>query len=178
LFAVLSSLRTMVTTGTLKKLASRGPTHSVAPSLLAIPQRTRSKGPVFKIPLARVKAVAKASAPPNARSESRIPRSAPRAMHSLTILSAGGGPMLMTVTADGAASLSWRAASRACLSSGFITSGTSQRIRVLVAGSMRTLQISLGSGTALTHTTMFIAASVQKVAGCQLRVAWQPQLFS
>ena len=44
--------------------------------------------------------------PPKALSESRIPLSAPRAMLSLTMFPAGGGPMLMTVTIAPDASLS------------------------------------------------------------------------
>ena len=63
----------MVTTGIFRKEAICGPTHSVAPSLLAIPHRMRSNEPVFSMPFERVNAVANASAPPKARLDKRIP---------------------------------------------------------------------------------------------------------
>ncbi len=62
--------------------------------------------------------------------------------------------MLSTVMCASSCPLSCRVASIAFLSSGFSTSGTSALVRVLVMGSIRILSTSLGSGTALTHTTM------------------------
>jgi len=67
--------------------------------------------------------------------------------------------MLMTVTKPPEDSFICRAASRACLSSGLITRGISHLVRVRVTGSILILQISPGSGTALTHTMIFMKAS-------------------
>jgi len=80
--------------------------------------------------------------------------------------------MLITLTKAPQASLSSRAASSACLSRGLITRGTSHRIRVFVAGSILILQICLGSGTALTHTIIFIVSCLQDCARKILQIKY------
>jgi hypothetical protein len=43
---------TSVTTGKFRNVAISGPTHSVLPSLLAMPQNITSTEPIFSMPLA------------------------------------------------------------------------------------------------------------------------------
>ena len=66
---------------------------------------------------------------------------------------AAGIPMLTTVTLAPVCSFICKAASRACLSSGFIIAGTPSLINVPVFGSILTAVVS---GTCFTQTTIFI----------------------
>ena len=94
--------------------------------------------------------VAHVSDPPNALSEIKYASSAPIAKHSLSMFSACGGPIEMTLTiVSGNLSFIVNAASKAFASSGFKILGTPSLISVFVLGSIRT---SVVSGTCFAHT--------------------------
>src|SRR5699024_2059418 len=131
------------------------------------PQKTMSSGPtpILLTAAARIWEVAKVSEPPNSRPETSTPRSAPRAISSRSMPSAGGGPMVTTTTSQPVASLSCRAASTALRSSGLVMVAMAARS---IVPSGLTATLPWVSGTCLTQTIAFIvrlASLLQQRAG-------------
>ena len=97
-----------------------GPTWAVSPSMVCLPHNTRPTSSIsacsLRIAAARTLLVARVSAPPKTRSESRMAVSTPKASAFLRVASALGGPMEMAATLHPKRSFKRSASSRAWVS--------------------------------------------------------------
>ena len=136
-----------------RRCATAGGICPVSPSVDCRPVKTRSTEPIFSIALANIFPVANVSEPAILSSDTRTPLSAPMAIPSRIASAAVAIPMEIRVTVPPTLSLTAKAASIACKSTGFNIDGAPIRTRLLVFGSS---SISETDGTCLTNTAIFI----------------------